>query len=39
VAFVEALLAVLAGESPVLPGDNPYAGVVAQVVAGVADYN
>jgi hypothetical protein len=30
------LLAVLAGESPVLPGDNPYAGVVGQVVAGVA---
>lgn len=28
VAFVEALLAVLRGEKPVLPNDNPYADLV-----------
>jgi hypothetical protein len=38
VAFVDALLAVLNGESPALPGDNPYAGVVGQVVDGIAGY-
>lgn len=36
VAFIEALLAVLRGESPVLAESNPYAGVVAQVVKAVA---
>jgi hypothetical protein len=28
VAFPDALLAVLDGESPALPADNPYAGVI-----------
>jgi tetratricopeptide (TPR) repeat protein len=35
VAFAAALLAVLAGESPALPDENPYADVVAQVVKNI----
>ncbi|NUQ07183.1 MAG: hypothetical protein HUU31_25100 [Anaerolineae bacterium] len=35
VAFVEALIAIVNGGAPVLPAENPYAGVVRQVVEAV----
>mgnify|MGYP005861058339 CR=1 FL=1 len=38
VAFAQALLGILDGESPALPDDNPYADVVRQVVAAIAEH-
>lgn len=38
VAFADALLAILDGQSPTLPPDNPYADVVRQVVEAIAGY-
>jgi hypothetical protein len=36
VAFADALLAIVDGGAPTLPPDNPYAGVVRDVVAAIA---
>lgn len=39
VDFADALLAVLDGDSPSLPDDNPYADVLSQVIAAIASHN
>ncbi|NJL54765.1 tetratricopeptide repeat protein [bacterium] len=38
VAFADALLSILAGGTPTLPPDNPYAGVIEEVKDGIASY-
>lgn len=38
VAFADALLAILDDQPPAIPPDNPYAGVVQQVLAAIAGY-
>ena len=38
VAFADALLAILKGEAPTLPDDNPYAGVVQRVQQHIEQY-
>jgi tetratricopeptide (TPR) repeat protein len=38
VVFADALLAILDGQPPVIASDNPYAGVVGQVVKFIEDY-
>lgn len=39
VAFADALLAVLDGDSPSLPEDNPYADVLRQVIDAIVSHN
>jgi hypothetical protein len=38
VAFADALLAILNGEAPTLPADNPYNGAVRQVIEAIEEY-